>query len=238
MNKTPVSWPSESLARYGPKARHLRRVLLLSVAVLSFLLAAVPAFAGQASSGELAFFPCTQCHPVTLGADGKPTKPLPNNLEKHEIELELHDILGKDDKACLACHDDPARNPGKLILPDGSLVDIKGDVSKVCQRCHFEKYTAWQMGVHGKHQPKCSSAGCHDPHTPGYVFVEALPPFLGSGFQAEVLPETVEFVPLAPPPDYPFPATYTPTWLVVVTAIGLVMALGVAMLLIRGRLKR
>jgi hypothetical protein len=212
-------------------------VVLLGLALVLLLSAfAAPAFAGQASSGKLPYYPCDRCHPVFLGPDGNPTKPLPNGLKKHEIKLEMHDILG--DEACLVCHDDPTRNPGKLKLPDGSLVDIQGDISPVCQRCHFRQYDQWKAGTHGKNQPKCTSAGCHDPHTPGYIFVPALAPFLGSGIQVRVLPQTVAFTPFPPPAEYPAPTTVTPSWLVGVAVVGLILAGAMAFVLIRGRARR
>jgi len=210
-SRSPIVWPV---------------LLLLSGVLLSFPL---PAFGGHASTGELAFYPCDRCHPVTLGADGKPTKQLPVGLKRHEITLEVHDTLGTSDKACLACHDDPTRDPGKLVLPDGSLVAITGDVSRVCQRCHGDKYRAWQQGVHGKREPKCTAAGCHDPHTPSWIYVPALPPFQGTGFEVHAVNARVAFKPLAGPPLAP--PVNTPLWLVIVASIG-----GVAILSILGYL--
>lgn len=208
--------------------------LLLSVlALVSF---SAPAFAGSASTGELAFVPCTDCHPVTVGADGKPTKPLPNGFEKHEIELEMHDILGEGDKACLACHDDPSRDPGKLILPDGSFVDVTGDTSRVCQRCHFEKYRDWQVGVHGNHAEKCTSAGCHDAHTPSYIYVPALPPFQGTGMEVRAVSAREPFKPMASPPVPP--PVYTPMWLTIAASFGAVILVGTVGFLVAGRPKR
>jgi len=199
-------------------------------------LVAPGAFAGQASTGELAFYPCTQCHPVTLGPDGKPTKPLPIGLEQHEITLEVHDILGTDDKACLACHDDPSRNPGMLILADGSLVEITGDTARVCQRCHFEKYREWTSGIHGRDAPKCTAAGCHDPHTPSWIYIEALPPFQGTGMQVHAVWEREPFMPFAGPPVPP--PVFTPTWFVVLTVLGGVAILGLVGYMTLGRSKR
>jgi len=173
---------------------------------------------------------------VTLGADGKPTRPLPNGFEKHEIELEMHDILGVGDAACLACHDAPTKDPGKLILPDGSLVDITGDVSRVCQRCHFEKYRDWQVGVHGKREPKCTAAGCHDPHTPSWIFIPALPPFQGTGIEVRAVSQREPFKPMASPPVAP-PVT-TPMWLTIVASLGAVGSIGAIGFLTLGRPKR
>lgn len=225
----------------GFRAR-LRRAGLARLAILAFALAALvlagppTAAAGQASTGELAFYPCTQCHPVVLGADGQPTTELPIGLEKHQITLEVHDTLGDDDQACLACHDDPTRNPGMLVLPDGSLEGITGDVSRVCLRCHFEKYRDWESGVHGKDLPKCTAAGCHDPHTPSWIFIEALPPFQGTGVQVRAVSRREPFKPLAGPPVDP--AVYTPLWLVIVTMLGAVVAIAAIGYLVKGAVKR
>lgn len=193
------------------------------------------AHAGRSATGELAFYPCTDCHPVTLDAGGKPTKALPNGFEKHDIELEVHDILGAGDKACLACHDDPARNPGKLILPDGGLVDVTGEVSRVCQRCHAEKYRDWQTGVHGKRAEKCSSAGCHDPHTPSWIYVPALPPFQGTGIEVRATWPREPFTPMAGPPVEP--PVYTPIWLTVLAIAGVFYSLVIIGFLTLGRRK-
>lgn len=217
------------MARAGPGG------FLLAVLTL-WVMVGGSALAGQASTGELAFHPCTQCHPVVLGPDGKPTKPLPVDLEQHEITLEVHDVLGTDDAACLVCHDSPERNPGMLILADGSLVDITGDVSRVCQRCHFERYREWQSGVHGNRAPKCSAAGCHDPHTPSWIYIEALPPFQGTGMQVRAVWEREPFMPFAGPPVPP--PVVTPTWFVVITLLGGVAILGLVGYMTLGRSKR
>lgn len=194
------------------------------------------AFAGQASTGEAAFYPCTQCHPVTVGEDGQPSRPLPIGMSKHEIELEVHDTLGEGSTACLACHDEPTRNPGMLILPDGSLVDITGDVSRVCQRCHFEKYREWTAGIHGPDQPKCTAAGCHDPHTPSWIHIAALPPFQGTGMEVRAVSAREPFAPFAGPPLDP--PVFTPTWLVVVAILGAFVCLAVVAYLLKGRVRR
>lgn len=207
------------------------------VLVLAVFALAASALAGQASTGELAFYPCDRCHPVVLGPDGKPTKPLPVGLDKHEITLEKHDILGQGDKACLACHDVPTRNPGMLILPDGSLVEVNGDTSRTCQRCHFEKYQQFKAGVHGKKQPKCTAAGCHDAHTPSWIYIAALPPFQGTGLEVKAVGADREpFKPLASPPLPP--PVVTPLWFAILASIGVVMCIGIVGSLFLGRSKR
>lgn len=190
------------------------------------------AFAGQASSGELFFYPCSSCHPVAEGATGA----LPNKFEGHRIVLQGHDKLGTAETACLACHDDPAKDPAQLKLADGSLIDIKGDVAQVCFRCHSDKYKDWQIGVHGKDKPKCTSGGCHDPHTPGFMYAEPLRPFVATGFQFQVLSERTVFSPLAPPA--PDPPVETPQWFAAVALVGVITAGSLLGSLFIGRSKR
>jgi hypothetical protein len=203
---------------------------------LSLTAPAAPAFAGAASLGQPLFYPCTSCHPVTLGADGRPTKPLPNGFTGHVIALESHDKLGQGNAACLVCHDDPSRDPGKLKLIDGSLVDITGDVSRVCYRCHEQKYKDWQAGTHGKHEAKCTAAGCHDPHTPAYVFASAVLPFSASGFQVRAVSDRKAFTPLASAPLPP--PVKTPSWLLIATTIGMTVSAGLVGSMILRRPKR
>jgi hypothetical protein len=227
---------SSCLARPS-RGRLARRCVRIAAAVLATLVAAsiAPAFAGQASSGELFFYPCTTCHPVFLipGTE-TPTKQLPNGFKGHEIVLENHDKLGAE--ACVVCHDDPTRNPGKLKLVDGTLIDIKGDVSLVCYRCHSTKYKEFKAGTHGKHQASCVAAGCHDPHTPGFIYARPLMPFIGSGFQFRVLSQRAAFKPLAAPAP-PAPITM-PAWFIALVLVGVVTAGTLIGRLVLGRSNR
>lgn len=217
--------------------RWRQRVAVIGALTLLCVLAgASSALAGQSATGESAFYPCTQCHPVTVDSAGNPSHALPIGMEKHEVMLEVHDVLGTDDEACLACHDDPSRNPGMLLLPDGSLVEVTGDVSRVCQTCHMEKYRQWQDGIHGKGEPKCSASGCHDPHTPSWIYMAALPPFQGTGVEIRAVGLREPFKPLAGPPLPP--AVFTPTWLLVVATVGGLMVLGLLGYLVSGRRAR
>jgi len=221
------------------KVRRARRavsaIVAASLATIALLAFSAPAFAGRSSTGKAAFLPCTRCHPVFVDANDQPTKPLPNGFKKHEITLEVHDVLGKGAEACLMCHDDPTRDPGKLKAPDGSLIDITGDISRVCQKCHFEKYRDWKTGVHGKDQPKCTSGGCHDPHTPSWIYIAALPPFQGTGLEVRAVSTREPFKPLAGPP-VSAPVS-TPLWLAIVASLGTVVSAGIVALLVFGRPK-
>ena len=118
---------------------------------------------------------------------------------------------------------------------DGSLVDIKGDISRVCYRCHSTIYNEWKDGAHGKGQPKCTAGGCHDPHTPGYIYAGSLLPFVGTGFQFQILPEKHEFTPLAAPARNQAAPVETPVWFLPLVALGVVVAGGLVGKLILGR---
>lgn len=229
---------ARSAGRLHSRLRHLVVPLL----VAGFLLV-TPAIAsaGTASAGKLLFYPCTKCHPVTVDAAGKPSRPLPVDFKGHGIKLESHDVLGSGDKACLVCHDSADRNPGMLRAVDGTLIDVKtGDISKLCQKCHFEKYEEFAAGIHGKNEKKCTAAGCHDPHSPGYFNVPSLAPFLGTGTQVRIFPTRLAFKPLPGPPHAP--EVYTPDlylWLAVALySLAAVIAGGLIVTTIRGRSHR
>lgn len=212
-----------------PHQRTLLAAAIVLAALVLVIMAAAPAYAGQASSGELLFYPCDSCHPLTPGA----LIELPNGFESHAITLEGHDVLGVGTGACLACHDDPTGDPGRLKLADGSFTDITGDVSAVCYRCHSDKYGQWQAGTHGRSEPSCSAAGCHDPHTPAWIYVGPLSPFTGTGFQVSAVSNRAAFTPLASPPIKP--PVHTPRMLWIATMIGAVLSAGFIGFLVSGR---
>lgn len=190
---------------------------------------------GGAALGESLFYPCTSCHPVV---DGRAAKRLPIDFKGHRIELESHDVLGEGGSACVACHEDPARDPGKLKLIDGSLGDMDSDddVARLCYRCHSEKYKEWTIGAHGKPTGKCTSAGCHNPHAPAWIYAEPLLPFVGTGFTARAVSDRQPFTPLAGAPE-PAPV-YTPWWLILATGVGGVVSAGLIGFITIGRRTR
>lgn len=207
----------------------------MTLALALLVVPATSAFAGQAASGELLFYPCTSCHPVTSAAIRSGRK-LPNDFKRHSVVLIEHDELGRGRAACLVCHDDSGRNPGKLKLIDGSLIDITGDVSRVCFRCHSAKYKEWKAGTHGRHMPKCTASGCHDPHTPEWIYAPPLLPYVGAGFQFPILTQRAGFQPLAAPPSVP--PVKVPMWFVAMGALAVVVAGGLVAALIAGRSKQ
>jgi len=207
-------------------------LLIVGTAVLVLLaLGVTSALAvGQASSGELLFYPCTSCHPVT---DGVASGALPNDFAGHQIELVGHDVLGEGSEACVVCHDDPSRDPGKLRVLGGGFVDAGGDVSRVCYTCHAGMYEEWAAGIHGRSQPTCTSAGCHDPHSPSWIYGDPLLPFVATGFQVRAVSDRELFTPLA---AYPVSApVYTPPWLWFATAAAAAIAIGLVIYMLRGR---
>jgi hypothetical protein len=215
-------------ARSRPAATSL---LVCTAALILFALTAAPALGvGQASSGELLFYPCTSCHPVT---DGVASGALPNDFAGHQIELVGHDVLGEGIEACVVCHDDPSRDPGKLRVLGGGFVDAGGDISRACYTCHAGMYEEWAAGIHGRDQPTCTSAGCHDPHSPSWIYGDPLLPFVGTGFQVRAVSDSELFTPLA---AYPVSApVYTPPWLWFATAAAAAIAIGLVVYMLRGR---
>lgn len=224
----------EAQTRFAPAYPTVPAFLLLLVLVaVWFLIVTVPAFAGQSAIGEPVFYPCTSCHPL---ANGKPSSKLPNGFTGHQIELVVHDKLGEGSQACLVCHDDPARDPGKLRLVTGELVDVTGDVSRLCYQCHSQKYGEWQQGVHGKNEAKCTSSGCHDPHSPSWIYTKPLLPFVGTGFQTRAVSERAPFTPFASAP-VPAPVE-TPWWLTLGAILGGVVSTGLIGFMTLGRFDR
>lgn len=218
------------------EARRWRASATVATALVLFaavaLALAPPAHAGQAASGELLLYPCSECHPVTDGS----TENLPNGFEGHEVVLEIHDVLGTGSDACMVCHGDPTIDPSIMNAIGGTTVEITGDVSKVCYQCHSGIYHEFLDGIHGRDKDGCTDSGCHDPHTPGYIYAEGLIPFVGNGFQFKVLPETETFTPLASPPEEA--PIHTPAWFNVLVLLGMVGAGGQVLMLVRGGQKR
>jgi len=129
-----------------------------------------------------------------------------------------------------------------LHAVDGSLIDVKtGDVGKLCEKCHFKKYEDFKAGIHGKGFASCVVAGCHDPHTPNYIYISPLPPFFGTGVQIKgVGLERTPFTPVMPPAVQP--PTTNPLWFVIAADVLMVIAVlifgGLAAPALFERLKR
>ncbi len=194
---------SDGSASEAPKRNLQILGALVPALLLVTLLTPRTASAGRASTGALVFYPCTRCHPT--GAN--PASSRPNGFKGHRIKLEVHDVLGKGKTACLVCHSSRNANPGKLKLIDGGLVDIKGNTSLVCFRCHEDKYNAWRAGFHGK-KPSCSAMGCHNPHAPSWIGISPLLPYVGTTIEIKAVGERERFAALPGPPPIPDPPVF------------------------------
>jgi hypothetical protein len=122
---------------------------------------------------HLAGYPCgAQCH------DARQADPTPRELTAfHTGRVVRH---GPAIRFCDACHS--LEHPDELRLMDGALVSFDAS-DRVCGQCHGEKHRDWELGLHGtvtggwrgvvRHR-QCTA--CHDPHAPGPIHLEALPP--------------------------------------------------------------
>ena len=206
------------------------------MAVTLLAVFAAPALAGQASSGQLFFYPCTSCHPIAPGSIAA-GRQLPNGFKSHQIVLEGHDSLGQGKAACLACHEDAAKNPGMLKTLDGSLVEITGDVSLVCARCHSGKYAEWQEG-----HPRSQHAQVHrvrlprPPHARSSSTPVRCSRLWGAASSSRCCPRRRRSCRCRSAPRTPKP--YTPAWFAVAVMLGVVAAGGIVVKLTQGRSKR
>ncbi|HET6497600.1 MAG TPA: hypothetical protein VFH17_00900 [Coriobacteriia bacterium] len=226
----------ETGCRRRPPSRARHAIVLAGIAALLALGAAAcprQVLAGEAASGELLFYPCSSCHPLP---EDPADRTLPNRFDGHQVELVGHDALGEGVQACLVCHDGPGRDPGRLRVLGGEFVRVGGDVPQVCRGCHAAVYGEWTAGVHGHGRPSCVAAGCHDPHSPAWIYGAPLPPFTGTGFEVRAVSERATFTPLAAVPVKA--PVYTPVWLSVATAIGLAAAAASVAFMLSGRSAR
>jgi hypothetical protein len=215
-------------ARSRPAATSL---LVCTAALILLALTAAPALGvGRAPAASCS---STRARRATPSPTAWLPGTLPNDFAGHQIELVGHDVLGEGSEACVVCHDDPSRDPGKLRVLGGGFVDAGDDVSRVCYTCHAGMYEEWAAGIHGRNQPTCTSAGCHDPHSPSWIYGDPLLPFVGTGFQVRAVSDRELFTPLA---AYPVSApVYTPPWLWFATAAAAAIAIGLVIYMLRGR---
>lgn len=219
----------KELSATGVPTGHLQTLgAVVPILVFFALLLPAVASADRASTGELIFYPCTRCHPI----GSKPASSRPNGFKKHQIKIEVHNVLGKGKAACLVCHSSPNANPGKLKLIDGTLVDIKRNVSLVCFRCHANKYNEWKAGFHGK-KGGCTVVGCHNPHAPSWIGITPLLPYVGTTIEVKAVGEREPFAALPGPPAKPDSPTFAS--MDILALLGLVGIAGVWMLPIARR---
>lgn len=122
---------------------------------------------------HLPTFPCAeQCH-----ADRMPD-PTPRALTLFHAGRTVDH--GPAIRWCDRCH--AVDDLDHLTLMDGRLVSFD-ESDRICAQCHGERHRDWEAGIHGTltggwrgavQRRTCTA--CHDPHAPGPIRFEALPP--------------------------------------------------------------
>lgn len=122
---------------------------------------------------HLVTYPCSeQCH-----AD-REAVPGPRELTEFHTERELRH--GEGIGWCDSCH--TLEDADSLHLIDGTRFSFD-ESDRLCGQCHGPQHRDWDRGLHGiqtggwygvARRKLCTA--CHDPHTPGRITLEALPP--------------------------------------------------------------
>lgn len=124
-------------------------------------------------TADLATYPCMErCH-----AD-LPPDPTPGELTEFHTTIDL--AHGSAAEACGFCH--RSDNLDTLRLISGEVVTFDRS-ERICGQCHGEIHEDWHRGIHGLDTGTWNGAttrrtctACHDPHAPGRIVYEALPP--------------------------------------------------------------
>lgn len=141
----------------------------------------VPGFSVVPRKGQLALYPCSQCHGL-LKPDATPRK-LVN--APHQASLQH----GKGRFWCLDCHLISDRD--QLHAIGGAKIDFdRSDL--LCAQCHGSRARDWNFGGHGKRVANWTGerqiyacTHCHDPHNPGIApRAPSKPPPVRSGLSA------------------------------------------------------
>lgn len=122
----------------------------------------------------LATYPCgAQCH------DARQPNPTPRALAI--FHTGRHVAHGPALHWCDDCHAIDAAD--HLVALDGTTPIAFDDSDQLCAQCHGEKHRDWSEGIHGLSTGawrgtvrRRTCTACHDPHTPGRIELEALPP--------------------------------------------------------------
>ena len=117
---------------------------------------------------KLAFWPCSGCHKGNFKGKGDPEN---NHQLVFKHMEEVHE--------CFFCHS--SKNPERLHLQDGTIITFN-ETYLLCSLCHGEVYREWKSGIHGLQTgfwkgPKVrrSCPECHNPHSPKFQPMEAVP---------------------------------------------------------------
>ncbi len=76
-------------------------------------------------------------------------------------------------KKCSLCHRN-LKTPFELWLLDGTPVS-REDAIQICSQCHGVKKRDWDLAIHG-FQNKGPCMKCHEPHSPRFKQMKAVPP--------------------------------------------------------------
>ena len=117
--------------------------------------------------------PCgAQCH------DAREPDPRPRELTLFHSGQRLDH--GSANRWCDDCH--AIDEPDRLVTLAGTRITYD-ESDAICGQCHGEKHRDWSRGLHGlatggwtgtAHRRLCTA--CHEPHAPGRIELEALPP--------------------------------------------------------------
>ena len=124
--------------------------------------AAAPPFSVVPRKGQLALFPCSQCHKLL------PLNTTPRKLVAAPHNASLNHGAGRF--WCLECHVGTDRDALHTI--GGAKVDFDQSYL-VCGQCHSARQRDWYFGAHGKRvagwqgdRQLYACTHCHDPHNP------------------------------------------------------------------------
>ena len=116
---------------------------------------------------------CNGCHQIF-----KSDSPSGASLHFHQDLRLSHGLNNR----CVNCHDPKDRE--QLTLRDGETVPF-AETPQLCAQCHGTVYRDWQRGTHGKTlgswithseaQRRLNCNECHNPHSPKYEPITALP---------------------------------------------------------------
>ena len=120
---------------------------------------------------------CTACH-AERGAPAECATCHEPGIADPHAEIVLRHAA--DQRGCLDCHD--ATNRDVLHLANGTPVPFE-ESYRLCGQCHGTHLRDWKLGIHGKRMGEWNGrkeyllcAHCHDPHSPAFRRMTALPP--------------------------------------------------------------
>ena len=132
-------------------------------------LANVADFLTEKRTINLASFPCSNCH--SLSMDKLQSRPASNIRKAH---WDIHLIHANESTMnCITCHAKNDMNQLTSLTKEHITMD---ESYKLCGQCHSTQYKDWQGGAHGKQlngwkPPRVAQTcvSCHNPHQPAFT---------------------------------------------------------------------